>query len=103
MLTARRLHEQRAREAAGLPEPPPRAPDSIPYHEHQTALRELGKAHAQELSALRAELARLQAAPGTKTSKPRQVEQPVSAVDPEASDDSRSRAPEPQGSKRGRS
>lgn len=49
MLTARRMHEQRAREAAGLPEPPPRLPDSIPYHEHQAAIYELQKKHAAAL------------------------------------------------------
>lgn len=52
MLTARRLHEKREREAAGLPDPPPRAPDSIPFHEHETALRELSKRHAAELKAV---------------------------------------------------
>jgi hypothetical protein len=52
MLTARRLHEQREREAAGMPEPPPRAPDFIPFGEHEAALRELRKAHAAELAAV---------------------------------------------------
>jgi hypothetical protein len=51
MITARRMHEHRARVAAGLPEPPPRLPDFIPYQEHETALYELRKKHAAELKA----------------------------------------------------
>lgn len=51
MLTARRLHEQREREAAGLPEPPPRTPDFVSYAEHEAALRDLTKRHQDALSA----------------------------------------------------
>lgn len=53
MLTARRLRERREAEAAGLPEPPPRAPDFIPFHEHEAALTALRKQHTQDLKAAR--------------------------------------------------
>jgi hypothetical protein len=45
------MHEQRAREAAGLPEPPPRLPDFVPYNEHEAVLRDLAKAR-QALKAI---------------------------------------------------
>lgn len=53
MLTARRMRERMAQEAAGLPAPPPRRPDSIPTHEHDRIVLELNKAHAHELAELR--------------------------------------------------
>jgi len=53
MLTARRLHEKRLQEAAGLPDPPPRAPDFVSFLEHEAKLRDLTKAHAAELAAAR--------------------------------------------------
>lgn len=53
MITARRMHERRAQEAAGLPPPAPRQPDEIPFNEHQAVVRELNKAHAAEVNALR--------------------------------------------------
>jgi hypothetical protein len=54
MLTARRLHERREAEAAGLPPPAPALPDLIPRGEHERLVNELRTAHGQELAAARA-------------------------------------------------
>lgn len=53
MITARRMREKMAREAAGLPPPEPPRPDNIPTHEHDRVVSELNKAHSAELAAAR--------------------------------------------------
>lgn len=80
MITARRLRE---RQAAGLIEAPPDPPPAtVPYAEHQAAIRELRKAHAAELGKLQSRITELEAAhartvPAPPMTAPQPQRQPV--------------------------
>jgi hypothetical protein len=54
MLTARRMRERQAGEAAGLPPPAPPRRQDIPWHEHEAALANLERTHRDALEQLRA-------------------------------------------------
>ncbi len=51
MLTARRMRERQAEEAAGLPPPAPARRQDIPWYEHEAALRNLEERLRRELVA----------------------------------------------------